>query len=126
MQVPGRNSNINNKKGWLKWTVLVVAWLLIISLIKDLWQVKKGFSRIEETKERLTDARIKNEELKKKMDLVSTDEYKEKLIREQLNMQKIGEVVAVLPKTNATEESEKAAVDEERQESWQKWWLLVK
>ena len=64
MQVRGEHSNSSNKKGWIRGVILVIAWFLIISLVKDLWQVKKGFVRIEESKQRLTEAETKNQELR--------------------------------------------------------------
>ncbi len=104
---------------------MVVAWFLIVSLVKDLWQVKKGFVRIEESKQRLAEAETKNLELKEKLSVVSTDEYREKIMREQLNMQKVGEVVAVLPKTSTSKIEETNKQGSETQ-NWKKWWSLLK
>lgn len=125
MQVVNRYSS-KGKKDWIKGVFLIIAWVLIISLARDLWQIKNGFSRIEESKTRLAEEEKKNTELKEKLDMVSTEEYREKIIREQLNMQKIGEVVAVVPKkediANTTEEDSK----EKKVENWEKWWGLLK
>lgn len=104
----------------------MIAWFLIISLIKDLWQVKNGFARIQETNARLLEEQKTNQALKDKLNLVSTDEYKEHLIREELNMQKIGEVVAVLPKAEAGIGADNNKTDEVATENWEKWWALVK
>jgi len=99
--------------------------MLIISLAKDLVQVKRGFVRIEDAKNRLAQEGVKNQMLKDKLEVVMTEEYREKIIREQLNMQKVGEVVAVLPKKNTG-----AVIDEKIEakevENWQKWWALIK
>lgn len=126
MQVNSRYSGKEHKKGWIKAIILIIAWIIIVSLVKDLWQIKKGFSRIEESKQRLSDAQLKNQTLQDKMNLVSTEQYKEQLIREQLNMQKPGEVIAVLPKketktTMRTEETENS-----ENSNWEKWWSLLK
>jgi hypothetical protein len=125
MQPPIRRNKPVDKKGWIKAIILVVAWLLIFSLAKDLWQVKKGFVRIEDAKKLLSQEEVKNQMLKDKLGEVMTEEYKEKIIREQLNMQKIGEVVAVLPKSDQLGINE-AVVEEKQAENWQKWWLLLK
>lgn len=114
-----------DKKGWFRAIILVIAWILIFSLVRDLNQVKKGFGRIEETEKRLEEEKTKNLLLQDKLRLVATDEYRERMIREQLNMQKMGEVVVVLPSR------ESILPDEERGEelpkkNWQKWWALLK
>jgi hypothetical protein len=113
------------EKDWIRGVFLVIAWMLIFSLAKDFWQVKKGFTRIEEAKERLAVEEKRNEVLKDKLRLVSTEEYKEQVIREQLNMQKIGEVVAVLPK-NELLGTTRERVEEKIMENWEKWWSLLK
>jgi hypothetical protein len=125
MQVLNRGNNKIDKKGWIKGIILVIAWILIFSLAKDLWQLKKGYVRIDETKSRLIEEENKNKMLKDKLETVMTDQYKEKIIREQLNMQKVGEVVAVLPKGEymTTKENEKG---EDMTENWEKWWSLLK
>ena len=125
MQAPIRYNNEKSKKGLVKGIILIIAWMLIFSLAKDLLQVKKGFVRIEEAKKRLVEEEKKNEMLKDKLSLVGTEEYKEKIIREQLNMQKVGEVVAVLPKGEllGAKEAEK---EEKQTQNWEKWWALLK
>jgi len=124
MQPQIRSNQNLNKKDWIKGIILIIAWILIFSLIKDLWQVKKGFSRIEEAKNRLKTEEVKNQMLKDKLKIVMTEEYKEKMIREQLNMQKIGEVVAVLPKGESF--SIKEMKEEQSEENWEKWWALIR
>jgi len=125
MQVVNRANNKKDKKDWIKGIILIVAWILIFSLAKDLWQLKKGYLRINETKIRLLEEENKNIMLKDKLEMVMTDQYKERIIREQLNMQKVGEVVAVLPKGEYmfTKEDENT---EDSAENWEKWWSLLK
>ena len=125
MQVLNRGNNKVDKKGWIRGIILVIAWILIFSLAKDLWQLKKGYVRIDETKSRLTEEENKNKMLKDKLEMVMTDQYKEKIIREQLNMQKVGEVVAVLPKGESMITGEDKKV-EDITENWEKWWSLLK
>lgn len=125
MQVVNRGNEKVYKKDWIKAIILIIAWMLIFSLAKDLWQLKKGYTRIEEAKIRLREEEVKNQMLKDKLELVMTDEYKEKIIREQLNMQKIGEVVAVLPKGDLLN-SKEATEGEKQVKNWEKWWSLLK
>lgn len=125
MQALNRTKGNIDKKGWIKGIILVIAWVLIFSLVKDLWQIRKGYQRIDEAKKQLAQEEVKNQMLKDKLNLVGTDEYKEKIIREQLNMQKVGEVVAVLPK-NTTVGNLGTSVTNEPTENWEKWWSLIK
>jgi cell division protein FtsB len=125
MQALKRTNQTIGKKDWMKGIILVIAWILIFSLAKDLWQVKKGYSRIDEAKNRLIEEEAKNQMLKDKLSIVTTEEYKEKIMREQLNMQKIGEVVAVLPKNDILGTTGQK-VEEKTMENWEKWWSLLK
>lgn len=125
MQALNRKRKIEGKKGWIKAVFLVVVWMLIFSLARDLWQIKRGFARIEEAKSRLVQEEVKNKMLKDKLEVVMTEEYREKVIREQLNMQKVGEVVAVLPKSNIQLNNE-VQKEEKTVENWEKWWALLK
>jgi len=125
MQAHNRIKVSGNKKGWIRGIILLVAWFFIFSLAKDLWHIKKGFTRIEESKINLVEEEAKNRMLKDKLSYVMTDEYREKIVREQLNMQKVGEVVAVLPKEDLPEKT--AEIEIEKQiENWERWWLLIK
>ena len=125
MQALNRTNKKIDKRGWLKATILIIAWILIFSLAKDFWQVKKGFSRIEEASVRLAEEEERNIMLKDKLAKVMTEEYKERVIREQLNMQKVGEVVAVLPK-NGSLTSQVSDRQEDTKKNWEKWWALLK
>lgn len=125
MQAQNRGNANNDKKGWIKGIILIIAWVLIFSLAKDLWQLKKGYVRIDEAKKRLVEEENINKMLKDKLEMVMTDEYKERIIREQLNMQKVGEVVAVLPKDSSLK-NEITQDEESTMENWEKWWILLK
>ena len=118
-------NNTKEQNGWIKGIILVVAWILIFSLVKDFWKIKKGFLRIDVSLSRLEDETKKNTILKDKLNAVMSEGYKEKIIREQLNMQKVGEVVAVLPKMSyiATESTMR---EEKTESNLGKWWALIK
>jgi hypothetical protein len=122
MQVANKYGEGMSKNSWFKAVFLGLVWLLIFSLMRDLWQIKSGFGRITDSQERLIQEEKKNAELKKKYDLVQTDEYKERLIREKLNMQKEGEVLAVLPGLlQKSEGMTNGQKEPENQQNWQKW-----
>ena len=88
-------------------------------MIRDYRETRKGFVRIKATEDRLTEVRSENQEKLKKLELVSSPEYKEKLIREKLNMQKTDEFVVVLQgsknKVIGSDEAEKEL------KNWEKW-----
>jgi len=120
--VVNKSTRSKHEKGWYRVLILVIIWLLIISLTRDVWQIRTGFSRIAEANRRLEIEKKKNEDLKEKLGMVMTDDYKEKIIREKLNMQKEGEVLVVMP--------DKAFAQEEVRlvkfvPNWRKWWNLL-
>ena len=114
------------KKGWWGLLFLAVVWMLIVSLVRDVNQLQSGFNRIRDTEARLVAEQDKNRQLKQKMSLVVTSEYEEKLIREKLNMQKTGEIVAILPKKLTDVSQGEVYKTTETGENWQKWLNLVR
>lgn len=125
MQVGNRNNVKNHEIGWLKVSILVIAWLVIISLARDVWQIRTGFGRITESEKRLATEEALNVSLKQKYGLVQTEGYKEKLVRERLNMQKEGEVIVVMPKTDNSKTGE-ARSEKTPEHNWEKWWSLIR
>jgi len=103
---------------------LILAWLIIFSLAKDVLHIEEGFGRVKETKIRLKQEEQSNVELTKKYETVRTEEYREKMIREQLNMQKEGEVIAVLPKKLGGSAVPEIKTKKEM-ENWRKWLELI-
>lgn len=125
MQVASRKPPEGLKRGWLKVVVLILAWLIIISLARDVWRIRSGFNRITESQTRLEVEEVRNAGLKEKLGLVMTESYKEKLIREKLNMQREGEVLIVMPKKEGLGTNESGET-EFVEPNWEKWWNLVK
>ncbi len=125
MQVGIRNRETGLEKGWIKAIALVIGWLLILSLARDVWQIRSGFDRITDANERLEAEQVKNEALKDRLNLVMTEDYKEKLIREKLNMQKEGEILVVLPEPITAKDRENQENVEVQEENWKKWWALL-
>ena len=125
MQVGNRNPMVRREKGWLRALIMVISWLIIVSLARDVWQIRIGFGRISESQKRLMAEEAKNSSLKQKLELVATEEYKEKLIREKLNMQKAGEVLVVMPKR--TDMGVKIqTLENNGEQNWEKWWKLLR
>lgn len=125
MQVGSRNVGARQENTWLRVVLLVVAWLLIISLVRDVWQIRTGFGRITESRARLELEEEKNVNLRQKLGLVSGESYRERLIREKLNMQREGEVLVVLPKEGMLETGVTPKLNRQPP-NWQKWWNLIR
>lgn len=109
-------------KGFL-WLIMIFSWLLIFSLAKDLGRVKGGFKRLDESEVRLSEAEAKNLELKKKLKLVETAYFKEKTVREKLNMQRQGETVVVMEGLKESE-LEETTIEANNVPNWKKWSFL--
>ncbi|KKT39539.1 MAG: hypothetical protein UW35_C0003G0019 [Candidatus Collierbacteria bacterium GW2011_GWF2_44_15] len=113
-----------DKKSWIRLAFLVLIWLLIWSLFNDFSKVRKGFLRVDESQNRLTQVKEENLELKRKMMAVQTEYYKEKLMRDKLNLQLPGETVVVLPEKDVEVVSGEA--EGETEENWEKWLKIVR
>ncbi len=126
MQVVSRNKDTGRDNSRYMALILIIGWLLIISLARDVWQIRTGFGRITEANRRLEAEEAKNQALKSKLGMVLTEEYKEKLIREKLNMQKEGEVLVVMPEKDLYRDglSKKPEILIP-EANWIKWWKLL-
>ena len=85
-------------------------------------QTRRGFERLDEAEKRLQEVQQENMALKVKLQEVSSDEYKTRIIREKLRMQKGDEVVVVMP-----EEATVMGLSAEKAErqNWKKWLDLL-
>lgn len=119
-----------NKRSRFLAVFLVLCWIMIISLAKDFGRVRAGFKRIDEAGEKLAQEQEKNSILKKKMVYAQSEYYKEKIVREKLNMQRPGEVVVVLPEgvrgARDTDSLEAGENNDFEMQNWEKWWELVR
>ncbi len=126
MQVAHRKKDSGRENSRYMVLILVIGWLLIVSLARDVWQIRTGFGRITEANSRLVAEEAKNQSLKAKLGLVLTNEYKEKLIREKLNMQKEGEVLVVMPEKSLIQNQTTGDNQSDIVPSnWLKWWKLI-
>lgn len=96
---------------------------LIVSFSRDiyvLWQKGKEIGKAERELEK---AKIKNEDFKKRLSYVQTDEFIEKEAREKLGLGKEGETVLILPE-NFAESLKKEEVEmvlPEDKANWERW-----
>lgn len=125
MQYVNNRFGFGPKQIWLKRAFLLLGWLLVLSLARGLWQTRRGFQRVSFTESRLKEVESKHQDLVLKLERVGDESFKERLIRERLNMQKPGEVVVIMPELTKENESMK-----EKESlivpNWNKWWALIK
>lgn len=105
---------------------LGVALILVISfLFYTNWNINQRrtqlTARIAALKEEIQILEQKNQELKEKMSEAGTEEYLEKVARDQLGMKAPGEEVVVVKKEEQGEEK-----NEVQQEEKKTWWEKIK
>ena len=121
-------------KGGLRlvgWLALGVGLVMIWSLIDGVAQIRKGYWRLSQAAAELSVKQEEKERLVEKKQEVQSEEYLERIIRDDLRMQKEGEVVIVLPKGDTTSIEKVGETTEEEgknniRENWRKWWGLIK
>lgn len=122
MQVPNKNYK-DTKQNWLvRWLLLLVLWMLILSVYKSFTQTRRGFSRLDEAERRLETVKRENTELRSKLEVVNSEEYKVKIVRDKLRMQKSDEVVVVMPTDQNVIRQD---VEKEDMPTWSKWLDLL-
>ena len=114
-------------KGYTRLIALVLTLLLIVSLVRNIKKTLEAEGRIEKKEERVEELKAENEELRKRLESVTSDEFVEKQLREKLGLVKENEIIVVLP----DEETLRALIPEPKEEvdtlpkpNWQKWLTL--
>jgi len=113
-------SRLNNN-GFLGKLMFFVGLLLLWSLVKGFLELRRAYKRVDEAKMVLEAEEIKHEELEKKLSEVQNGEYIEKVIRNELNMQKDGEMVLVLQDNENLQITDTEPNVEKEKENWEKW-----
>ena len=101
--------------------------LLIVSLARNVIRILKAGERVGEAEKRVEKLKVENEELKKRLETVGSEEYIEKQLRDNLGLAKEGETIVVLPDEETlralaprVEEEEETLPDP----NWRKWLKL--
>lgn len=117
------------ENGFLSRLMFIVGVLLLWSLIGNFLDFKGAYRRVEEAGEILEREEVKNRELNERLSEVQREEYIEKVIRDELNMQKEGEMVVVLSddvtKVDVFGQENKSEIVEGK-ENWEKWFDLIR
>ena len=107
------------------WLAVILGLVLIWSLSKGLWEVREGYKRVEEAEGVLRQEKEKKESLEKEYERVQDNEYIEKIVRDELNMQKGGETVVVLPDRESLRLEDSLNEENKAEKNWVKWWNLI-
>lgn len=103
---------------------------LLVVFSKGIVEIRQAYRRIATAEAQLKADEKKRIELLDKKNVVATPDYIEEVARNELNMQKEGERVMVLPKTQKLPPAEASALQHlragENLPNWWKWWGLVK
>ena len=87
--------------------VTIIAFIIIVyaafGLVKITWQNYQVNQKISSLQDEIKKSDEENFELKNKIDYYKTDAYKERQAREELNLQKPGEIVIVIPNNSQNE-----------------------
>ena len=112
---------------YLKYLFVGFFILLTLSLARNVARILKAGQKVEEAVSRVEKLKEENEELKKRLETVGSQEYIEKQLRDNLGLAKQGEEVIVLP----DEETLRALAPRIQQEqeslpdsNWKKWMKL--
>lgn len=76
---------------------IIMAILLAFSLFKSYLSTKKASLRIEETEKIVRNLEERNTMLREELEIVESEDYAEKQLRDKLGLSKEGEIVVILP-----------------------------
>lgn len=104
-------------------SISLVSILFIVSLIRSIISLWGKGAVVADLRLELEQKQKEQNELKKQFEHVQSTDFIEKQAREKLNLQRVGEVVVVLPK-DLPQASQSAASFVNVPPNWQKWWKL--
>lgn len=109
------------KSRLFKLLVLVASLILIVTLSRSVYNLWQRRDIVSQRARELARQKAENQRLKQKLSEVQTPEFVERQAREKLGLVKPGEVVVLVPKTEAGSEDQTAT---QPLPNWQKWWRL--
>jgi len=97
---------------YLSYLLIFISILLMVSLVRNIVKINNVKIREE------------NEELEAKLEILRSDEYQEKQLRDKLGLAKEGELIVVLPEDEVLRNLAPKHVEEEEtlpDPNWKKW-----
>jgi cell division protein FtsB len=114
-------------KDYLNYIFLFLAFLFIVSLIRNILKINQANKEILEAEERVDEAIAENNELKAKVEGLRSPEFQEMQLRDKLNLAKEGEIVVVLPDEEILRKLAPKRIEEESilpDPTWRRWLKL--
>ena len=112
------------RSSFLNWLVFLIGLGLVWSLIKGLLQAKRAYLRVDEAEIMMKEEKERHDELLAELEEIQTEEYTERVVRNDLNMQKEGEIVVVISEKGEENTEEQRGEDKEKK-NWKRWRDLV-
>lgn len=115
---------------------LIIAIILIIGCLKNIWRLIHADKSLKETEKKLVVIKEENSQIKEKESYYQSEPFLEEQIRDKLQMAKPNEVVMILPEELQKQpepetyifkdkKTDKVEVNNNQQEAnWQKWLKL--
>ena len=95
--------------------------------MRNVLRIRNVNDTITEEEVVVADLRIENEELKKELQILGSEEYKERQLRDKLGLAKEGELIVVLPPDETLRKLAPKSLEEEDSlpdPNWKKWMHL--
>lgn len=112
------------RKFWI-YVLLIFQVGLIVSLVKGIqvsWGSQKRVTVLAERKQALEEEKAK---LVKEYEYVQSQEYLDKVARNELQLSKEGETIVIVPEEARIVDSNEQAVIREEKSNWEKWWEVL-
>ena len=112
---------------YLNYILIFISILLMVSLARNIIRINNVNQSIKEEEEKVEEIRQENEELKAKLQILRSDEYKERQLRDKLGLAKEGELIVVLPDEEVLRNLAPKHFEEEESlpdPNWKKWMHL--
>jgi len=112
---------------YVNYILILLSILLAISLVRNMFRKNQVDETITEEEVMVEDLRRENEELKKELQILGSDEYKERQLRDKLGLAKEGELIVILPDEEILRKLAPKSFEEEEtlpDPNWKKWMHL--
>ena len=109
---------------YVYYILIILSIILSISLMRNVLRIRNVNDTITEEEVVVADLRKENEELKKELQILGSEEYKERQLRDKLGLAKEGELIVVLPPDETLRKLAPKILEEEDSlpdPNWKKW-----
>lgn len=103
--------------------LIIFGLFFIASVGRNVYDLTRTGKQIEKAEVKVAGLEKDQQELKKQLEYVKSDQFVEKEAREKLNFVKEGEVVVVLPKENSNKTPDDS--NQKPLPNWQKWLKIL-